>query len=192
VQQFYGQFASRMGHVAEGEAAERSGLALDPLSARSYFALAVVYLIDRRYDDALGALRQMEAIAGRVPPIAAQLTVVIALKRQQWDLALSLAGKTQGWPKAEYEAIAYHALGRQAEADAAFARLQGLQGENGNFQYAEVYAQWGQPDRALAALDEAYRDSDAGLVDLRSSLFLDPIRSTPHYADLLQRLHIPP
>jgi serine/threonine-protein kinase len=192
VQQFYGQLASRMGHVAEGEAAERAGLALDPLSARSYLALAVVYLIDRRDDEALDALHHMEVIAGRVPPIAAQLHVVIALRRHQWTTAVALAEKTQGWPQAEYLAIAYHALGRQAEADAAFARLQGLQGENSNFQYGEVYAQWGQPDRALAALEKAYRARDAGLVDLRSSPFLDPIRSTPHYTELLQRLHIPP
>jgi len=192
VLQFYGQFASRMGHAAEGEAAELRGLALDPLSARSYLALAVVYLIDRRYDDALDALHHMEVIAGRVPPIAAQLHVVIALKRRQWSAAVTLAEKTQGWPQAEYLAIADHALGRQAEADAAFARLQGLQGENSNFQYAEVYAQWGQPDRALAALEAAYRAKDAGLVDLRSSPFLDPIRTTPQYAALLQRLHIPP
>jgi serine/threonine-protein kinase len=192
VLQFYGQFASRMGHVAEGEAAELRGLALDPLSARSYLALAVVYLIDRRYDDALDALHHMEVIAGRVPPIAAQLSVVIALKRQQWTNAVTLAEKTQGWPKAEYLAIAYHALGRQAEADAEFARLQGLEGDNSNFQYAEVYAQWGEPDRALAALDAAFRARDSGLVDLRSSLFLDPIRSTPQYGLLLQRLHIPP
>jgi serine/threonine-protein kinase len=189
VQQFYGQIASRMGHAAEGEAAEQRGLALDPLSARSYLALAVVYLIDRRDEDALEALHHMEVIAGRVPPIAAQLKVVIALKRRQWDLAVSLAEQTQGWPQAEYLAIAYRALGRQAEADAAFA---GLQGENSNFQYAEVYAQWGQPDRAVGALEAAFRARDAGLVDLRSSPFLDPIRSTPQYADLLQRLHIPP
>jgi len=191
VLQFYGQFASRMGHVAEGEAAENRGVALDPLSARSYLALAVVHLIDRHYDDALHALDHMKVLAGRLPPIAAQLTVVIALARYQWNQAVALAANTQGWPQAEYLAIADHALGRQQEADAAFARLQGLEGENGNFQYAEVYAQWGQPERALAALDAAYREQDAGLVDLRSSVLLDPIRSTPHYADLLQRLHVP-
>jgi serine/threonine-protein kinase len=153
VLQFYGQLASRMGHMAEGEAAELRGVALDPLSARSFMALAVVYLIDRRYDEALAALQHMEAVAGRVPPIAAQLTTVIALRRGQWAQAADLAGRTQGWPQAEYLAIAYHALGRQADADAAFARLQGLQGESGNFQYAEVYAQWGQPDRAGESLE---------------------------------------
>jgi tetratricopeptide (TPR) repeat protein len=181
-----------MGHVAEGEAAERRGVALDPLSARSFMALAVVYVIDHRYDEALEALQHMEALAGRVPPIAAQLTAVIALRRGQWAQAVDLAGKTQGWPQAEYLAIAYHALGRQADADAAFAHLQGLEGENGNFQYAEVYAQWGQPDRALEALEAAWRERDAGLIDLRGSPFLDPIRGTPHYAELLQRLHMPP
>jgi len=192
VQQFYGQFASRMGHVAEGEAAEQRGVALDPLSARSFMALAVVYLIDRRYDEALEALQHMQVLAGRVPPIAAQLRVVIALRRGQWAQAADLAGQTQGWPQSEYQAIAYHALGRQADADAAFARLQGLQGENGNFQYAEVYAQWGETGRALEALEAAWRERDAGLVDLRASAFLDPIRSTPQYAEMLHRLHMPP
>jgi serine/threonine-protein kinase len=192
VQQFYGQLASRMGHVAEGEAAERRGVALDPLSPRSFMALAVVYLIDRRYDEALEALTHMQVLAGRVPPIAAQLRVVIALRRGQWAQAVELAGQTQGWPQAEYLAIAYHALGRQADADAAFAKLQGLEGENANFQYAEVYAQWGETARALEALEAAWRERDAGLVDLRGSGFLDPIRGTPQYADLLQRLHMPP
>jgi serine/threonine-protein kinase len=188
---YYGQLASRMGHTGEGEAAVRRGLALDPISARSFMALAVVCLIDRRYDEALEALQHMQVIAGRMPPIAAQLTTVIALTRGHWTDALRLAAQTQGWPQSEYQAIAYHALGRQPEADAAFARLQGLQGENANFQYAEIYAQWHQPDRALDALDAAYRQQDAGLVDLRSSPFLDPIRTTARYADLLQRLHIP-
>jgi serine/threonine-protein kinase len=191
VQQFYGQLASRLGHVAEGEAAERRGVALDPLSARSFMALAVVHVIDRRYDEALAALQHMEAVAGLVPPIAMQLTTVIALRRGQWAQAVDLAGKTQGWPQAEYLAIAYHALGRQADADAAFAQLHSM-GENGNFQYAEVYAQWGEPERALAALEAAWRERDAGLVDLRGSPFLDPIRATPQYAELLQRLHMPP
>jgi hypothetical protein len=46
--------------------------------------------------------------------------------------------------------------------------------------------------RALEALEAAWRERDAGLVDLGASGLLDPVRSTPLYAELLQRLHMPP
>jgi len=47
-------------------------------------------------------------------------------------------------------------------------------------------------DRALAALETAYRLRDSGLVDLRTSQFLDPVRGTADYAGLIERLHFPP
>jgi serine/threonine-protein kinase len=192
VLRFYGQIASRMGHVDEGWEAEQRSVALDPLSARAYFGMAVVSLIDRRYDDVLRNLDRVKAITGRIGPIALQLSAVVALKRQHWDEALRIAEAFGGWPRLEYRAIALHALGRQSEAEEAFAALHTEMGEEGNVQFAEVYAQWGQVDRALAALETAYRLRDSGLVDLRTSQFLDPVRGTADYAGLIERLHFPP
>jgi tetratricopeptide (TPR) repeat protein len=191
VLRFYGQIASRMGHFDEGWAAEQRSVALDPLSPRSYFGMAVVCLIDRRYDDVLQNLDRVKAITGKIGPIALQLSTVVALKRQHYDQALKLADGFGDWPHDEYRAIALHALGRHPEADAAFAALHKEMGDNGSLQFAEVYAQWGQPARALAALEDAYRLRDPGLIELRSSSFLDPVRGTPQYASLIARLHFP-
>jgi hypothetical protein len=44
-------------------------------------------------------------------------------------------------------------------------RIPGVEGEDGDLQSAEAYAQWGQPHRALATIEPAWHERDAELVD---------------------------
>jgi hypothetical protein len=73
-----------------------------------------------------------------------------------------------------------------------FAALRNTLGDNGAFQYAEVYAQWRQPDEAVKWLEVAYRTHDTGLATMRTDVLLDPIRQTPQYAAIERRLRFPP
>ena len=59
-------------------------------------------------------------------------------------------------------ALAYHALGRTKEADAALARASGEGREGSAFQIAEVYAFRGEADVAFAWLERAYAQRDSG------------------------------
>ena len=69
--------------------------------------------------------------------------------------------KEPGWRRYGL-ALAYHALGRKKEADAALAELLEKDEEDWAFQIAEVYAFRGEVDEAFAWLERAYASGTAG------------------------------
>ena len=71
------------------------------------------------------------------------------------------------------------------------ARMQALFGAAASYQYAEIYAQALNADRAFAELDQAVRIRDPGIQNLKSDPFLDPIRREARYGALLARLYFP-
>jgi hypothetical protein len=61
-------------------------------------------------------------------------------------------------------AIAYHALGREKESDAALNELIAKYHEGAAYQIAQVYAFRNQSDEAFEWLERAYAQHDGGLV----------------------------
>ena len=89
-------------------------------------------------------------------------------------------------------AVAYHALGRHAEAETELAKLKALDGEAGAFFCAEVYAQWGERAAALQSLATAVRLHNAGLRLFKVDWPLDPIRNEAQFQRLERQLKFPP
>jgi hypothetical protein len=56
------------------------------------------------------------------------------------------------------------------------------------YQQAEVLAQWGQTDEALAKLDQARKVGDSGLSLIVTDPLLDPLRSDPRFVNLIKQL----
>ena len=89
------------------------------------------------------------------------------------------------------EAIAFDRQGNRQASDRAVARTQQVFGDSASYQYAEIYAQRGDKERALAELDHAWAIRDPGLTNLKIDVFLDPLRSEPRFAALQKRLNFP-
>src|SRR4029077_6126957 len=89
-------------------------------------------------------------------------------------------------------AIAYHALGKRAEAETELARLRALDGEAGEFFLAEVYAQWGDRAAALQSLAPGVTLQNARLRVFQIDWPLDPIRREPQFRRLERQLKFPP
>jgi tetratricopeptide (TPR) repeat protein len=87
-------------------------------------------------------------------------------------------------------AIAYHALGREKESDAALSELIAIHPSN-SFHIAEVYAFRNQFDEAFEWLDRAYGERDAGLIQTKVEPLLKSLRHDPRYAALLKKLNFP-
>jgi hypothetical protein len=60
-----------------------------------------------------------------------------------------------------------------------------------NFQFAEVFAQRGEIDRGVEALESAWRAADSGLSQMPGDAMLEPLRADPRFQDLLKKLNFP-
>ena len=61
-------------------------------------------------------------------------------------------------------AVIYDKLGRHADAEAELAKMKAALGDAAAYQYATIYAQWGNRAKALEWLETALRLRDPGLV----------------------------
>ena len=89
------------------------------------------------------------------------------------------------------EAILFARQGNRAASDAALKHAQQVFGEDANYQYADIHAQRGEKDQAFAALDRAWTFRDPGLEIMKVDRWLDPLRSDPRFAVLLQKMNFP-
>jgi tetratricopeptide (TPR) repeat protein len=87
--------------------------------------------------------------------------------------------------------LAFHALGRRNESDAALAALKEKYGDVAAFQIAEVHAFRGEADLAFEWLERAYAQRDGGLVDIKGDRFLRGLASDPRYKAFLRKLKLP-
>jgi len=188
----YGEFAVQVGRTDAGIAAARRAAALDPLNVESYSFLSGALLSARRYDEALAAYQdglslrpsswwaanQGELIYYSVGDFEKMRTVCEGVGEAVKDLQDCLA-------------LAYHKLGRQADAETALARFKALEGNARAYSYAAIYAQWGDTPKALEWLETALQLHDPGLIDLKTDPLLDPLRNEPRFQAVMRELKFP-
>jgi tetratricopeptide (TPR) repeat protein len=87
--------------------------------------------------------------------------------------------------------VIYDKLGRHADAEAELAKLKAAVSDAGAYQYATVYAQWGQRAKALEWLETALRLRDPGLGNLKTDSLLDSLRQEPRFQAIERELKFP-
>ena len=93
--------------------------------------------------------------------------------------------------RASLHAIAYYALGRKKEADAAMSTLIAKYRASTAYQIAEVYAFRNQPDEAFEWLDRAYIQRDDDLIVTKVDPLLKNLHNDPRYVAFLKKLNLP-
>lgn len=184
----YALYSARCGRIEAARPAIERSAALDPLNARTQRLIGDVEYSARRYAESIPPLRR-----------ALQLNERLSVARSMIGASLLMLGRVDE-ARAEYErepnslfklpglAIVAHRQGRSADAGQAMTALVAEHGDNGLYQQAQVLAQSGREDEAMARLTEAMRKIDSGLIYLRNDPFVDPLRSRPQFRDLLNRL----
>ena len=87
-------------------------------------------------------------------------------------------------------AIANYILEDADASDAAFMELIETYGENSLYQQAQVFAQKGQADQAIEALNRGIDAGDSGVVLTKTDPLLDPIRQDVQFGAILERLGV--
>ena len=183
-----GGFAARMGRGESGLAMIRRAVALDPVNINTYGGLGNVLVILRRYAEAGAAFRHAEVLR---PGCCFADIGLTYYELGEFENARSYCAKQ---PEGDDVclALADNKLGRQADAEAALARLRGSYGDRAAYEYAKIYAQWGNITDALRWLETALRLQDPSLDDLKTQSLLDPLRNEPRFQAIERALRFPP
>ncbi len=166
----------------------RQAIARDPLNPRSYRMLGNALFSLRRYDDSMAAFAHADAMDTHLSQPKLTQEAATLLAQGHADEALRICRKGDDWFDHQCMAIAYHALGRQPEAEQQLAKVREVLGDSGAYNYAVITAQFGRPDEALRWLQTAYTLKDPGLSELPTDPFLDPIRGRPEFQSLMAQL----
>jgi eukaryotic-like serine/threonine-protein kinase len=166
---------------------------LDPLSPSIMQSLGWAYYQARRFDDSIATFQKLY----ETTPDFAFGTVTYSWALRQVgraDEAVKLAEKALDGSSGGQLFIAalganYAAAGRPDDARAALARLDEMAETSyvSPYHRALIHINLGEPEQALALLQEAYAITDGWLVWLGVEPQLDPLRDHPEFADLLRK-----
>jgi TolB-like protein/Tfp pilus assembly protein PilF len=165
-----------------------ASLVQDPLSAGAYNLLSLAQLRLGQVAESEGASRRALEIS---PTFAGghYFLGLVLLARNQPEAALAeMQKESQTVARVGGSAMAYFALGRISESDAALAQLVK---SNRPFFISGVYAYRGELDEALKWLERAGEQKDPALLLLKSQLMFDKLYGDPRYKALLKKMNLP-
>jgi len=184
-----------MGHFEPARVAAQRAVSLDQENWRAYDLQAAILFWARQYGEATAALQHGQALKPGAPDLNDSLSTVLFVSgHTEPARQLCEAPATPMHEDARHWCLtlAYHAVGRQADAEHELEALEKLVGDADAFNYAETYAQWGNAPAALQWLAKVEQLRVSGLQYLKVDPLLDPIRNEPQFKALLARMKFPP
>jgi TolB-like protein/DNA-binding winged helix-turn-helix (wHTH) protein/Tfp pilus assembly protein PilF len=185
----YASYAATFGRPDALTAARRA-VNLDPLDVGAHANLGVVLYYAHRHEEAAAAFREATRLGNNRMNINWMGVNELAAGRAQSALKYC-EHDLNFWYDQLCLAMVYHKLGRQSDAATMLEKMMAAQGDGAAYQYAEVYATWGDIPRALHWLRRAVELKDGGLLAIKTDPFLDPLRNTPEFKAILAQLNLP-
>jgi len=188
----YAALLSQFGRIEDALRTIDQAIKLDPLDPGAHYLRAMVLYRGRRYREAVAYARQ----ALKISPGQSRTRGVLALSlfmlgdfseaRRQADLL----------PADDMRRLTVNAFLAARRGDSAAAnqfRQAAVRryADAAHYQYAQIYAQLGEKDRAFAELGQAWAQRDAGLASLNVDPLLDPLRGDPRFAAIVKKLNFP-
>ncbi len=174
--------------VSDAQRAAVRARELDPLNARAWRIMGTVDYARRAYASAIGYYDQAIRIAPKLGFARAMKANALLLLGRAAEARVACAAEPIDLFRQTGLAIIERKLGRVAEAEAARADLVAHLGDNSLYQQAEIAAQWGDLNGAMATLLRARAAGDSGLSYLATDPLLDPVRGRPEFSALLKSL----
>jgi serine/threonine protein kinase/tetratricopeptide (TPR) repeat protein len=193
----YAYLLSATGRLDEGIKTAQRGVEVDPLSVVLADDVANATYLARRYDEAIklyqkGLEMDPSHFGGHFG-----LSEVYDLKGmheeaiKELQKAIDVGGRTSG-PLAML-GHAYATSGRKGEAQKLLAELNQMSTQTyvSPYDLAILYLGLGDKDRAFEQLNKAYEDRAGWIIYFKVEPLLDPLRSDPRFAELVNRMKFP-
>jgi TolB-like protein/DNA-binding winged helix-turn-helix (wHTH) protein/predicted Zn-dependent protease len=166
-------------------------VALDPLSGNSYWRLGYLLYAAGRYDEARAEMQKALDLNPQGAFIHLTLDKILIEQGKPQQALAQIEQEPSEWAKLTGQALAYHALGREQDSNAALEALITKYRVPVAYQIAEVYAYRGESDKSFEWLDHAYEQRDAGLPEIKINPAFKNLRHDKRYTELLSRMRLP-
>jgi TolB-like protein/class 3 adenylate cyclase/lipoprotein NlpI len=180
-------FLKGLGRLDEALTLEDAVARRDPLNLIGLGNLGLDQRTAGRYDAAIASFRTVLSLRPTRGNVHAQIGNALMLKG---DATAALAEieqeKSDLWRMIGLP-MAYCALGRNGDADAALAALIAKYEKEAPFNIAHVYAFCGDADKAFEWLDKAVAYQDPGLSEIVTETLFDKIHSDPRWLPFLRK-----
>jgi len=186
-----GLLARTLGRFDEAISFYQQAIARDPLNPTLHNNLGLALYYAGRWPEAEAELRKLLALRPGIAAGQAHLSKVL-IARGQFEAALAAIEKesSEAWRMIGLP-LAYQALGREAESDAALRELTQKFAGEWAYQIAEVHAFRGEIDQAFAWLDRAYAQRDGGFSEIKGDPLLKNLEGDPRYDAILRKMKLP-
>ncbi len=183
--------AALLGRFDEALPLNRRAVDLDPLNANSWESLGETEFFIGQLDQAAADFKKALELNPAVGAAHMVLSQMYVMQGRPQDALPEIELVRSDFIRAFLYPIAYYALGRKKDSDAALSELVTKYHAGAAFQIGQVYAFRNQSDEAFEWLDRAYAQRDSGLIGTKVDPLLKSLRKDPRYAALLKKLNFP-
>ena len=166
-------------------ASARMAQELDPISTSASQRLGYSLYFAREYEEAIPVFRHTLELDPHFPRPHYGIAMCKFMLGDKEAAAEEVAREPLDWMRFSGTAILEYKLGEKEDADSAMASLIADYRDNGLYQQAQVYAQWGDFEQALQALNQARDIGDPGVSQIVADPLLDPLRGEPKFVELM-------
>jgi adenylate cyclase len=184
--------ARRLGRLELAIALAKYNVAQDPLSIDGYDGLGLAYRYTGQLDESIAAYRKLLSIAPDAGWEHTALGDVLVWKGDPDAALVEYQKEPVEVFRLDGLSVAYHALGRKVESDAALAERIRKYPDTKLFSLASVLAERGDFEGAFDALDRAAGQHDLDLGAIAVYPPFAPMHDDPRWLPLLRRLGMAP
>jgi TolB-like protein/DNA-binding winged helix-turn-helix (wHTH) protein len=188
----YAWFLACMDRMPEAIAEAKRAVERDPLSVSANLALGDIYFWAHQDDQAVAQLRRAAEMEPDDPRPHEFLSGIYESKGIYED---AIRERQEAMTLASSKSDSLVGLQRAFETSGATGywvwKLSEAKRGQLPYEIALVYAHYGNPTQAVAWLEKAHQQHDWHMVQLKTLRAWEPVRSDPHFQDLLRRMNFP-
>ena len=176
-----------LGRIDEALLVDETIVRRDPVNPITLSNLGLLQNITGRRDAAIASFRTVLSLAPGRAAVHSHLGYTLLMKGDAASALAEIEMETSEIHKVIFLPMAYFALGRQADSDAALAALTARYEKDAAYNIACVHAFRHEADAAFAWLDKAIEYGDPGLSEIVTDPSLGSIHADPRWLPFLRK-----